>query len=362
MTVRILHFIDTLGAGGAERQLIYLLEGLDRTRYESHVLTTYDTFRHYEPTLQRLGIPIYSLHHGDLRLRNRVLAMQRYIQLMRSLEPDIVHGWLHYPNLIARVARPFCPHHRLITAIRSEYNTHQRFSESTTSWLSDFRVVISENNNIHQPTIHTAQAIISNGVKLPEYREPTPPTTAEFTLLMVARIDPRKDHTTLLKALKLLKDRLPAAFQTILIGEVTDKDTQRLIDTMIREYNLQSIVRQLPPTDNLDDLYRNASATVLPSISEGFPNVILESFATCKPIIVSEAANRAGLVQHRINGWVFQTGDHTALAQCIESAWQTPAETRTQMGAHGRAIAEQHSILRMVEAYAQLYERAIKEQ
>ncbi len=34
MPVRILHFIDTLGAGGTERQLVYLLENLDRARYE----------------------------------------------------------------------------------------------------------------------------------------------------------------------------------------------------------------------------------------------------------------------------------------------------------------------------------------
>lgn len=353
---RILHFIDTLGAGGAERQLVYLLENLDRSRFDCHVLTTYDRFRHFEPTLRELNIPVYSLHHGNLTAPDRAGALIRYVRLMWSLRPHIVHSWLHYPNLIARVSRPLCPPHRLITSIRSEYSARQRFSDGLTSWLSDFRIVNgtqTTSTHFKTNTIH-----IPNGVSIPTTINRTySPNT--FTTTMVARIDPRKDHLTLLNALHLLHDKLPEHFQMILIGEITDPTTQSQIDSAIAEFNLARIVRQCPPTHDITRYYAQADVTILPSTSEGFPNVILESFAASTPVIVSEAANSSGLVTHGVNGWIFCTGDSQALANRIETAWNTPTHQREEMGRNGCAIAEKYSILRMVEQYINLYERAL---
>lgn len=184
-------------------------------------------------------------------------------------------------------------------------------------------------------------------------------STNTFTAIMVARIDPRKDHLTMLNALHLLHDRLPERFQMILIGETTDTATQSQIDSAIAEFDLSGIVHQHPPTHDITPHYAQADVTILPSTSEGFPNVILESFAASTPVIVSQAANTAELVTHGVNGWVFPTGDSQALANQIEAAWRTPAHQREEMGRSGRAIAERHSIPRMVEQYTNLYERAL---
>jgi len=363
--MRILHFIDTLGAGGAERQLLYLIQHLDRARYESHILTTYDRFRHYEPELKRLGIPVYSLNHGDLRSWNRLRALKRYIQLMWQLRPDIVHGWLHYPNLIARAARPVCPPHHLITAIRSQYSVQQLRSERYSSRPSEFRIVINKNtlselNTTKKNNITT----IPNAVSLDHFTNIDPPRSQsefppqiQFTALMVARIDPRKDHLTLLQALHRLRNKLPHNFKLILIGEITSSETQQQIDTAITEYGLQPNITQLPPTTNIAPHYHTCDVSIVPSKSEGFPNVILESFAASKPVIASTAANNVGIVTHGINGWIFPTGDTQALANCLCAAWQTPAKERARMGENAYAEATKYSISEMVERYAHLYER-----
>lgn len=352
--IRILHFIDTLGAGGAERQLVYLLENLDRQHYECHVLATYDTFRHYEPTLRQLDIPLYSLHHGELRLQNRAQAFAHYVRLMWKLRPHIVHSWLHYPNLIARTARPLCPPHRLITAIRTEYTPRQQKSEHLTAWLSNFRIVNykpTPKNPIESDTIH-----ISNAVPLPTLSIPEPDP---FTILMVARIDPRKDHLTLLEAASTLRNQIQIPFKVVLIGDITDATHQSEIANAISHLKLHEIVQQRLPTEDIANCYQASTITVLPSRTEGFSNVILESFAAAKPIIISEAANRDGLVQHGINGWVFPTGNRAALANTLEIAYRTPPPQRHQMGLNGRAIAEQYTIPHMVEQYQQLYKRAL---
>ncbi len=145
MIIPILHFIDALGAGGTELQLVYLLEHLDRTRFKPSVLTTYDHFRHYEPTLKSLDVPIYSLHHSELTVANRGRVLQRYVSLMWQLKPKIVHCWLHYPNLIGQSMRFFCPPHKLITSGRAELSPRAARLEALLSPMNNLRIVNNKN-------------------------------------------------------------------------------------------------------------------------------------------------------------------------------------------------------------------------
>jgi len=366
--IRILHFIDPLGAGGAERQLVYLLQNLDRAQFESYIVTTYDEFRHYEAELRHLCVPIYSLRNGELRIVNRLQAVARYVSLVRELCPHIVHGWLHYPNLIARISRPFCPDHRLITAIRTQYSGRELISERWTQCSSDFRIVMyggedfRPNGITHKPIT----VVIPNGIdhlffeQNNKNKDNKLRTEHGFNILMAARIDPRKDHNILLEALYLLAKELPPRLKVTFIGDATNLNTQQQVNYLIREYKLDSIVEQIPTTANILPYYQMADISVLPSHSEGFPNVILESFATGTPVIASEAANRAEIVQHGVNGWVFSTGDSRALALCIRAALETTNEQRRLMGDHARAVSAEYSIEKMVARYQQLYERALK--
>ncbi len=354
MPIRILHFIDALSVGGTERQLVYLLENLDRTRYDSCVVTIYDHFRHYEPALRSLGIPLYSLHHGDLTPINRACAMQRYIRLMWRLKPVLVHSWLHYPNLIAMSTKLLCPQHKLITSVRTELSPHAAHLEAILQCLSDLRIV-----NYHQtsPTKkHTAT--IANEIDL-QTTPPPPIKHSHFNLLMPARIDPQKDHRTLMQAVAKLPTTTKNTLRITLIGEITDPITQKQLEQSIKNLKLENIIQQLPPTTNIQPHYANADAIILPSKSEGAPNVILEAFAGSKPVIASTAANRANFITDRLTGWLFPTEDSQALATLLQKVISTPIEIRLQMGARARREAEKYPINRMVNAYTTIYERLL---
>lgn len=360
MTIKILHVIDTLGAGGAERQLFYLLSGLDLRHFDVTVLTIYDDFQHYRSQIEELHIPVHSLSHGELAVSRRMYAIMRYIRLVNRLRPQIIHSWLHYSNLITRLARPFCPRHRLITSIRTEYSFRQIRSELLTEKFSDIRIVNNENKLSWKSGLKTIS--IPNAVPIEKF---TPNAALsnknKFILLMVARIDPRKDHQVLLEALKLLRGELPKNFKAILLGEITSASTQQNIEQLIESYELQGFVEQPPPTHDIVPAYQAADTVILPSKTEGFANVILEAFAAGKPIIVSSAANNSHLVENKINGWEFPTGDVSALADCIRQAWQTPSSERTKMGHRGQSIAQNYSLSRMIAQYTEIYERLCKD-
>src|SRR5258707_7404485 len=142
---RIVYAIDGLGAGGAERQLLYLLNNLDRERYEPYVLTLYNertvAYR-YAAELQGLKIPISTLAR-ESGSYGRIFAVLRYIKYMWQVRPQIVQSCLHDINLIVRLARPICPPHVLITSERLALSPRGLRTERFTGWLDDFLVVNS---------------------------------------------------------------------------------------------------------------------------------------------------------------------------------------------------------------------------
>jgi glycosyltransferase involved in cell wall biosynthesis len=366
---RILYSINALAAGGTERQLFYLLRNLDRNRFAPHVVSIYgksSMVRHWVDELKALDIPLYTLSHMD-SWRAPITDIWRYVQLMWQLRPHIVHGCLHYANLISRGARPFCPPHRLITSVRGLYSPTELRWERRTAWLSDR--VVTNSAYIANHLIEGARlspnriSVIANAIQLDMFTQNSHPSLrhelfpdATFVAIMVARIDPLKDHATLLEALYRLRDNLPAGFRLLLVGQISVGASQKQIEALIARYNLSKYVLQKSPVDDVVTYYYAADISLLTSNSESFPNVILESFAAGRPVIASRAANTANIVEPGITGWQFPTGDAAALAQCLQEAWQMPRHELAKMGDTARGEAAKYSVSTMVESYTRLYD------
>jgi glycosyltransferase involved in cell wall biosynthesis len=109
-------------------------------------------------------------------------------------------------------------------------------------------------------------------------------------------------------------------------------------------------------TSEVESVYHALDVLVLPSKYEGFPNTVLEAMACGVPVIVSQAANAAGVVVEGETGWIFPTGDALALSRRLESALTIATDVRQRLGNFARARVEQHYSLQvMVDRYRQLY-------
>lgn len=374
---KILYVINSLGSGGAERQLMYLIEGLDREEYDPVVLTLYDESAavpyFFQRQLEAMGISVYSL--GLSREANPITrfinAVRKYVTFHRSHRPAIVQGCLHFPNLIVRAGRLFTPRHILITMAQEGRYTPRRLKiERFTAFLSDVIVANSARSQkrlIDDGKVNKDKVIYINcGVEYQQFEvNPDPELRARefpdvsFAMVMVARIAPNKDHPTLLKALAKLKQsaELPEDFRLILVGMVSHPQAQAEIDHLLDQNNLRSLVVQLPPTDTIAPYFHLADVLVLPSKGESFGLVVVEGFAAGKPYIVSEEANVLGIVREGETGWVFPTGDADSLAEKIKLALNADRATLTQMGENAAKEASSFSVDLMVEGWLKLYER-----
>ncbi|HMQ76286.1 MAG TPA: glycosyltransferase family 4 protein [Flavobacteriales bacterium] len=108
---------------------------------------------------------------------------------------------------------------------------------------------------------------------------------------------------------------------------------------------LEDLKRDLPPNvalfgrvddAQLNTLYADCAALILPTRFEGMPTVVLEAMARAKPIIVSDVGASGELVNPH-NGYLLPPGDAEALSQAVVAFAGRTAEVRARMGEYSFA-------------------------
>jgi glycosyltransferase involved in cell wall biosynthesis len=366
---KLLFFIDGLGAGGAERQLLYLLARLDREKYAPEVLTLYDNRGaryHYAHELSVLRIPCHSLNAG-FGGKERIRACIKYIHFLWQYRPHLVQGWLHNANLIARLARCACPPHVLLTSERLVFTPRGLRSEQLTYWLDNLMTVNSPHiyRQVQEYTRRPGNrlALIPNAVPVDRFTHNTDATLrtrlfpdSSFVIGIIGRIAQQKDHMTFLRALHLCRSAWPTNLAVFFLGEASEPTTLQVVKRFIEEYELNDTVHLLPVTNDVVPYYHAADVIVLPSLAEGFPNVVLEAFAVGKTVIASTDADGPGIIQEGQTGWHFPTGNAEALAACLLERWQISHEQLEHMQDQAQTQVKSYTIVEMAVAYMRLYE------
>jgi glycosyltransferase involved in cell wall biosynthesis len=105
----------------------------------------------------------------------------------------------------------------------------------------------------------------------------------------VARLDPIKDHVTLLHAFTLLRRSHTNAW-LICVGTATEPYGSEL-RSLARQLGVEAAVRWVEGEAQLQDLYSGLDTLCLSSISEGFPNVLAEAMACGIPCVATDVGD-----------------------------------------------------------------------
>jgi glycosyltransferase involved in cell wall biosynthesis len=343
--------------GGSELQLLALLkaQAKDHNLHEEHsVLLVRDgplsqDFADVAPT-----VSLRKSHKLDLGFAYH-LAKE-----LRRQRPDILHTWAETPNLwgplVARVAgRP-----AVVMAVVSLGDWKGRAATAADRVcfrLSD-RVV-----GCAEAVTQAAQrrgapaakcATVPLGVELPKI----PPLPGSNTVLLLGRFDPRKGHRYLLEAVPEVLASCPDA-HFVITGTAT----------LPVEVRTQAAAMELCHTLGLDDrvsltghrpadrAIAGADLLVVPSLSEGMPNVVLEAFARSRPVVGTVVGGIPEVVREGETGWLVKPADPHGLAVAIVNALSDAPE-RYRRGARARRVAELQNFASVVRRWSVEYELA----
>jgi len=372
--MKIACLIDSLGPGGAERQLAELAVGL-RARGHNVALCYYHasevSSRFFEMEVRSTDVVIKPIF-GRTRL-DRFLNIRSWL---RDFNPDILQAFLPGPNVAAVLAglprKPWKTvlSERVNTDYRSECTLRRRMITRCYRF-SDW--VVTNSSASHDalvrfvPGIRQRCSVIWNSVDLVRFHPnekmefPRP-----FRFLCVASLASRKNVHRLIEALAILRKATGGSFVLKWVGRYdhgvadhtrTMTDARRLID----ELGMAASVVFLEEKRDIEEEYRWADALVLVSIREGLPNVICEGMASGLPIVASRVSDIPRIVHDGKNGFLCDPSNPNDIASALENCLRLAPEERLSFGETSRSMAEEFFDREaFVRKYEGLYETLLR--
>lgn len=152
-----------------------------------------------------------------------------------------------------------------------------------------------------------------------------------FRIVFIGSLNQRKGITYLLDALQDMPDT-----ELHIIGRgIFDEE-------MLGRYNLDIKIHRNIPLEEMVSLLHGSHCFVLPSVVEGFGQVILEAMSTGIPVIASENTVAADIIRDGENGFVVPIRDAAAIRSRLELLRKEPEKTRG-IGDAGRRTAQRLS-------------------
>lgn len=155
-------------------------------------------------------------------------------------------------------------------------------------------------SNINKPVY------IPNGVDIDNFDKYSFKGEDFFKILFVGRIHPQKGLIYLIKASKLIKEELiNKKAKIVIIGDGYQKDD---LIFEIKKLGIEDLFefRGEKSGINLIKEYKSSNLFILPSLYEGFPLTILESWSSKLPVLVSNVGELPYIIQDEFNGWLFE--------------------------------------------------------
>ena len=302
---RILCVIESLEAGGAQRQLTGLAHLLKDNHYAPKIVTYYNA-QFYKDYVINNGLDYECLGN----VRNKFLRFYLLFKTVLREKPDAVISYSYSSSILLCIVRLFVKFKLIV----SERNTSVSYTLRDKIRFNCYRfsdaVVANSNSqftyiNQHAAFLLKKTHVITNFVDCTTFK-PRDIKKTEFktqTLIGVGRIVPQKNIVSLIKALGILK-RKNNLVKVDWYGSA-NKEYKDLCIKHVREEDIEDIFVFKKVDKNIKDTYGKYEALCLPSITEGFPNVICEAMSCGLPVICSNVCDNGIVVENGINGILF---------------------------------------------------------
>jgi glycosyltransferase involved in cell wall biosynthesis len=352
----IVHTVSSLKVGGMEQ---FVLRLASEQALHGHRVSV----------LALRGGPLYDLKPAapvDVRVLEGSSGAWRWaraLAYLASLGPDVVHA--HNPTSLqyaaagkaVRGAKVVLTDHGQCGGIA---RVPRRWELALTdAFVSVSAAVADRHKSLYGPRGRAKKyAVIRNGIEFAPARRPRSAVLDELALppgltgVVAARLEPVKDHETLLGALALL-GRQGMAVNLLLAGDGSERPR---LEALVPQLGLDPArIRFLGFRHDVPDLLSAADFFVLSSLQEGLPLAVLEAMAHRLPVVATSVGGVPEVLTDGEHGYLVPTRAVEPLAAAVANLARDP-ELRRKLGEAGACRVEREfSFGQMVRRYDDLY-------
>jgi glycosyltransferase involved in cell wall biosynthesis len=353
---RVALFTPHLGLGGAETVLLHIAGALDRDRFEIALIATQSHDGRWTEKWKQVVDHVYDL--AAVVTPEKMIAGIYSLVTNWKFDAMLVQNSLAAYSAISHIRRD-CPSIRVIDLHHATDSTWDilRVTAPVAGQI-DLRVAISEAGlrQLHAAGTPVEARLIRNGIDLQHFRAaPIRQDQNPKTVLFAGRLAAVK-RPTLLVDIAREWIRLGADYKLRIVVAGDGPESGRLFES-VRRAKLETMFQLLGVVDDIRPLLEESDIVVVPSRSEGIPLIVLEAFASQRPVVCS----KVGAVDEAVDGStgvLVETGADEArrFAEAIHSLLEDPRR-REEMGKAGRRQVEQlHDLSRCQTLYQELFE------
>lgn len=169
---------------------------------------------------------------------------------------------------------------------------------------------------------------------------------------VIGRLSPEKGQMDFLKALLHVRNEI-SDVRALIIGDGPDRQA---LEWFTLEQNLSHLVMFTGYQSNIAEMYAALDLIVMPSRSEGMPNVALEALACSKPLIATAVGGVPEVIQPDRTGILVMPEDHKEMAKQIVFVLKNPKHCR-ELAKNGREdVTMRFSLQARVQRIRDIYQ------
>ncbi|MDQ1706271.1 MAG: hypothetical protein QOF18_2637 [Frankiaceae bacterium] len=353
--IRVLHVMGGAAVGGIERQLLLLLPRL-KPATEPHVVLLrggplQGSFGALVPTEV---IPKFG--------KVDPVCLARLVASMRRHRPDVVHTWGSTANLWGSLAARLAGMPRIVVSDGAIDAWKGRLLRKADAVLYGWADTVTGNSaavveaSVQRGAWPARARVISNGVEVPATiasrgdRDPG-------TLLFLGRMHPDKGPDLMVEAFRSIAVERPD-LRLVMAGAATqpvERQLERTVRDAVNAAGLADRVEFTGPVDDPSGWLRRAAVLVLPSRTEGSPNVVLEAMAHGTPVVATAVGGVPELLRDGRAGRLVPAGDTAAMGRAILDTLRGGEETDHQVDRARLVVEHDHAVDVVAGRWAGLY-------
>lgn len=368
--IKLLKMLTNFQIGGTERQVVNLALGIDPARFDLHLACLRNSGA-LLGELNTLQVPRPEFRIG--RFYNPATFWQgmRLAQYIRKNRIQIVHSYGFYSNVFTVPIAWLAGKSFVIASIRDTGDVltwAQRRVQRMVCRLTDCVLVNAEairDKLVEQGYAPDKIIVIRNGIALAKFgnRQRDSLLRQELALPVSAPLVMVFSRLNQMKGIQYFIDAaviLAALFPDVRFLVVGDGESRKELEEYARRQGLGPRTVFTGFRNDVPELLSEAAVSVLPSLSEGLSNTLLESMAAGVPVVATRVGGNPEVIEHGVTGLLVPLRDSAALAAAVGRLLENKDLAASFAQAGMRRVAELFSMERSVRETEHLYQRLVE--
>jgi len=308
--------IGQLGLGGTEKQLLLALKYLVGDKLAFHVISFNESpFGDLKNELIKLNVKLYNIPKDIDTIFKRIIFLYK---ILKKISPEIIHSWTIHDNVYAALIGRILNVRLTMGSIRgslegTSFSKLPKIFKWSSLHLVDIITTNTEslrheiiNNSVPRKRIR----LIRNGIETNKINQNKSFSIFEPIICTIGNLRINKNHECFMHIIHKIRSEIPNVRGWIIGQPVNDEP--------FHKHHLKKVIKKLKIEDSIEllgyhpqpqEILEKASVFILPSMSEGSPNVILEAMSVGVPVVASNVGGIPEIISTGKNGYMFNFDD-----------------------------------------------------